>query len=125
MDVEFCEVIRKGISGAAHGPTEAEATGVGDAIYHNSRNVCGAKIHGRAEHDVAALRLQAEAAIGSERYQHAPTLLRQGYKADATADAEIVLVQLNRVGRCKGNRDGHKEQEKQVKASHSCHFPQS
>src|SRR5260370_8180646 len=97
MDVEFCEVIRKGISGAGHGPTEAEATGVGDAIDHNSRNVCGAKIHGRAEHDVAALRLQAEAAIGSERYKHPPTLLVQGYKADATANAGIVLVLSNTV----------------------------
>jgi len=123
MGVQVGEVVNESKSGTGRDPGEHELPVVGDAVDLYLRDVAGIELDVRVEQDVATLRFKGEAGIGTERDIHSTSSLRQAYGADAAGEAEVVVGQLDYVGRCKRNREGQqKEQEKQVKASHS-HIP--
>src|SRR6266849_1123772 len=121
MGVQASEVVNESKSGTGRDLGETELPRVGDAVDLYLRDVAGSEIDVRVEQDVATLGFKAEAGIGAERDIHPTSPLNQVHGADAAGDAEVVVGQLDYVGRCKGNREGQQKKQKKRKAhvSHS------
>ena len=105
MGVQAGEVVNESKSRTSRDLGETVLPRVGDAVDLYLRDVGGSEIDVRVEQDVATLRFKAEAGIGTQRDIHSTSPLNQVYGADAPGDAEVVVGQLDYVGRCKRNGD--------------------
>lgn len=99
------KVISEGAPCSGRWPAERKIRRV-RAVYQQVRDAGGTEAGARIEQDVAALQLKAEAAIGLKRDLYAPSLLRQCHGTNAAANTEVILCQLDSVGRRERNREG-------------------